>query len=303
MQPITVTPEFSGKRVDHWLRSILPQWSRAARAELIAAGGVRIEGRALRKGHVLAAGDRVEILAASDAEAAADPALPLCVVYEDAELVAIDKPAGIPSHALRISERGTIASALLARYPEMRGIGHAPLEAGLLHRLDTDTSGILLAARSAASFARLSALHARGAFRKQYIALVEGQPDASRFGRAYLRADQRSVRVELEPFDGAKAIETELVSMRALGAWSLVCVQVALAGRHQVRAHLARLGHPIAGDAQYGGAALPGLTRHFLHASEVVVPHPHDAARLVLVAPLPSELQAVLSQLTAATSR
>jgi 23S rRNA pseudouridine1911/1915/1917 synthase len=299
MQPITVTPEFSGKRVDHWLRSVLPQWSRAARAELIAAGGVRVEGRALRKGDVLAAGDRVEILAETVAQAAADPALPLRILYEDAELVAIDKPAGVPSHALRWSERGTIASALLARYPEMRGIGHAPLEAGLLHRLDTDTSGILLAARNAASFARLSALHARGAFQKQYLALVAGQPDASRFGRAYLRADQRSVRVELEPFDGAKPIDTQLVSSRVLGAWSLVCVQVALAGRHQVRAHLARLGHAIAGDAQYGGAALPGLTRHFLHASQVLVPQP----QLVLNAPLPCELEAVLSPLTAAISR
>jgi 23S rRNA pseudouridine1911/1915/1917 synthase len=294
MQPITVTPEFSGKRVDHWLRAILPAWSRAARAELIARGGVRLDGRALRKGDVLNAGDRVAVLAERGADAAEDPALSLCVVYEDAALVAIDKPAGIPSHALRVSERGTIASALLARYPEMRGIGHSALEAGLLHRLDTDTSGILLAARNAASFERLSALHARGAFQKQYLALVAGQPDGSRFGRAYLRANQRTVRVELEPFEGSKAIDTELVSAKAFGAWSLVCVQVVLAGRHQVRAHLARLGHAIAGDAQYGGVALPGLTRHFLHASQVIVPHPQDDARLVLSAPLPPDLQAPL---------
>jgi 23S rRNA pseudouridine1911/1915/1917 synthase len=295
---IVVPAESAGERLDSFLRRVIPELGRSARLSLIDAGRVRLNGHRARKGAALAAGDRVEIEDFAVGGPLPDPALALRILHEDADLVAVDKPAGIPSHALRPGESGTIASALLARYPSMAGTGYRELEAGLLHRLDTETSGILLAARSAHAFQKLRAAHERGEFRKQYLALVRGQP-ALGIHTAYIRADRRKVKVELEPFDTAKRIRCEIVSAEAHAAFTLVRVELALAARHQVRAQLARLGHPIAGDALYGGPALPGLTRHFLHASCVSLPHPSEGRTLVLEAPLPEDLREVLRAISA----
>jgi 23S rRNA pseudouridine1911/1915/1917 synthase len=294
---IVVGPEYAGERLDSLLRRELSNLSRAARAELIAAGGVRVNGRVARKGAALAVGDRVEISALSaEAGPAPDGSLALQIVFEDRDLVAVDKPAGIPSHALRPGERGTVASWLLARYPEMAGVGYRALEAGLLHRLDTETSGILVAARHAEAFARLRAAHERDSFQKHYLALVSGRPKPQ-LAQAFLRADSRKVRVELDSFARAKLVVSELVSAEVHGEFSLVCVRVTRAARHQVRAHLARLGHPIAGDELYGGASVPGLRRHFLHASELELPHPSDGRKLQLRAELAADLREVLASL------
>lgn len=292
---IVVPAEAGGERLDHFLRRVLPELGRAARLALIETGHVRLNGRRARKGAALAVGDRVEIADFTAGGPLPDPALALCIVHEDADLVAVDKPAGIPSHALRPGESGTIASALLARYPSMAGVGYRELEAGLLHRLDTETSGILLAARTARAFQTLRAAHERGEFRKRYYALVRGRP-ALGIHEAYIRADRRKVRVEPAPFDAAKPIRCEIIAAEGHGEFTLVSVELALAARHQVRAQLARLGHPIAGDALYGGEALPGLTRHFLHASRMELPHPADGHTLVLEAPLPDDLRSVLSR-------
>lgn len=292
-----VGDESAGERLDSFLRRLLPELGRSARLALIDAGHVRVNGRRARKGMGLAAGDQVEIADDHVVEPAELPQLR--ILHEDAHLVAVDKPAGVPSHALRPGEHRTVASALLARYPSMAGIGYREFEAGLLHRLDTDTSGILLAARTAAAFQTLRAAHERGEFEKQYLALVSGTPQSG-LQRAYIRADRRKVRVELEPFASAKPIALEVRAVEARGEFSLVCVQLALAARHQVRAQLARLGHPIAGDELYGGAKLPGLTRHFLHASRVTLPH--GSERLVLEAPLHADLLDVLDAITAITA-
>jgi 23S rRNA pseudouridine1911/1915/1917 synthase len=219
----------------------------------------------------------------------------LCIIYEDQHLVAVDKPAGIPSHALRPGERGTVVSALLARYPELRGVGYRELESGLLHRLDRDTSGVLLAARDQATFDELREAHERGAFEKRYLALVRGRPEPGVI-TGYLRADRRTVRVRSEPFVGAKAVALELVRSDAYGKFSLVEVRLSRAARHQVRAQLAARGWPIVGDAQYGGDELPGLGRHFLHASEVRFPH--AGALLKVESPLSQELVGALDRLS-----
>jgi 23S rRNA pseudouridine1911/1915/1917 synthase len=287
----------AGERLDRFLRHRLPDLSRAALAEFIGLGAVRVNGKRASKGLMLRQGDRVAIQdQARSAHMAADAELPLRILYEDRWLVAVDKPARVPSHPLRIGEQGTVATALLARYPEMAGVGHRPLEAGLLHRLDNDTSGVLIAARDAATFARLRAAHARGELDKRYLALCPGTLEPQR-AEAFLRADQRRVRVQLSAFPGARSVVTEILSARALGAFSLVELQVAFAARHQIRAHLAALGSPIAGDAQYGGPTLPGLAHHFLHASEVRLRHPMSDEALRLHAELPADLAAVLAAL------
>jgi 23S rRNA pseudouridine1911/1915/1917 synthase len=294
---IIVATGHAGERLDRYLRRQLPNVSRATLAEAIAARSVRVNGRRATKGQRVQVGDRIETeLLHCGPGPAPDPELPLRILYEDQWLVAVDKPAGVPSHALRCGERSTVASALLARYPEMASVGYRPLEPGLLHRLDTETSGVLIASRDLATFEKLRAAHIRGEIRKRYLALCSGHVQP-RLEAAYLRADQRRVRVQHEPLLRGKAIETEIVSASPHGAFSLVCVQLAMASRHQIRAHLAALGHPIAADSLYGGSPLPGLRRHFLHASEVSLQHPALNERLELRAELPQDLAAVLGTL------
>jgi 23S rRNA pseudouridine1911/1915/1917 synthase len=284
----------AGSRLDHVVRRALPEWSRAALRDLFAAGAVRVNGRVAGKGVHVAEGDTIEIAIGADT---AEPARrELRVLHEDRWLVAVDKPAGVASHPLREHERDTMVSALLERYPEMRGVGYRELESGLLHRLDIETSGVLVAVRDAETFERLRHAHEQGEFNKRYLALTLGQP-APAHSRMYLRADRRKVRVREAPFPGAKPVELHLLEVHTYGAYALVSVQVNRAARHQVRAQLAALGHPIAGDGLYGGPELPGLTRHFLHASDIELPHPATGQRLHIHAELPSELQGLLQRL------
>jgi 23S rRNA pseudouridine1911/1915/1917 synthase len=299
IREIVVAPEHSGSRLDHTLKALGLVRGRAQAAGLVAAGAVRVNGKRAIKGQLLRAGDRISLEPArvQTEGPGPDAELALRVVYEDAWLVVVDKPAGVPSHALRPAERGTIASALLARYPEMADVGHRVLEPGLLHRLDTDTSGLLLAARDPQSFARLREAHRRGEFDKRYLALCQGELAAPQAAHAYLRADRRKVRVRLDAFPQARPIETALLSCERRGAFSLVEVRVGFAARHQVRAHLAALGHPIANDPLYGGPSLPGLMRHFLHASTLELTHPQSGERLRLEAPLPHDLTRCLASL------
>lgn len=291
---IVVAAEHDGERIDRFLRQRGLRASRAALAEQLARGDIRVNGARFKKGQRLRAGDRVSGARANLPALAQPDPQPLAVLHEDAWLVLANKPAGMPSHPLRADERGTLASALLARYPEMAGVGHSPLEPGILHRLDTDTSGVMLAARDERTFAALHAAHRRGDFDKRYLALCSGELQARRV-YAYLRADRRKVRVDADPFEGAKAIETEITSVTRHGEFSLVEVRVPFAARHQVRAQLAALGHPIAGDALYGGRELAGLTRHFLHASELAFEHPHSKQVLRIRAELSEDLQRVLT--------
>jgi 23S rRNA pseudouridine1911/1915/1917 synthase len=293
---IVVDADFEGERIDRFLRRVGRAGSRRALAEQLEHGSIRVNGVRTKKGHRLRTGDVVSGPAIREGGALPDPELPLEIAFEDAWIVVVNKPAGIPSHPLRPDERGNIASALVARFPEMAGVGYRPLEPGIVHRLDTQTSGVLLAARDEKSFSRLIAAHGRGQIDKRYLALCSGRLQAQR-AEAYLAADRRRVRVTDAPIEGSKPIETEIVSAQAHGDMTLVEVRVPFAARHQVRAHLAALGHPIAGDALYGGEELPGLERHFLHASSIDLPHPARSDRVRVEAQLPSELRAVLAAL------
>jgi 23S rRNA pseudouridine1911/1915/1917 synthase len=290
---VTITPEQATKRLDGVLRPHLPGYSRAAVHELFQRGCVRVDGRVVAKGELARAGQVLEVVRVEgtqaergtdtqspdtqspDSQSLAVP--PLRVLYEDEALVVVDKPAHLPSHALRPLETRTLAAQLLARYPEMAEVGHsagntsgnAGLEPGILHRLDTETSGVLLAARTQAAFERLKHAHAQGRIDKRYVALCAGHVRAAGPVHAYLAADRRKVRVQSEPFASAKAVSLTVLDVKLIADFSFVTVAAAFAARHQVRAQLASLGHPIAGDALYGGPALPGLRRHFLHASEL----------------------------------
>ncbi|MGD8861384.1 MAG: RluA family pseudouridine synthase [Myxococcales bacterium] len=292
-----------GERLDRFVTHACPELGRAAVRRLIGAGQVRVDGRSGVAGLRLSQGQRVTLRDFPAGEAAvADPSAPLSVLHEDDFIVVVDKPPGVASHPLRPGEGGTLASALLARYPEMAAVGFGPREPGLLHRLDTNTSGLLLAARDTETFEALRAVLADGGVDKRYLALCAGEVRAPALHRAFLSALGPRVTVRAEAFREAVEIETEVLSAEPActgSALSLAEMRVHVARRHQVRAHLAMLGHPIAGDAQYGGPALPGLSRHFLHASRMAFDHPRrPGVRIEVRAELPADLRAVLDGLT-----
>ena len=269
-----------------------PGASRSRLAILFRDKLVRIDGRIAKKGTQAPVGAEVTVdgepIGDDDLRPIAAPDVALDVVHEDALVVAINKRPGMPSHPLKPGELGTVANALLARYPECAAIGDDPREAGLVHRLDRDTSGVLVAARDTDTWRRLRAELSASRADKRYIALVEGgPPGASSCFASLAQRGRRSVADEGRGLDA----HTEWTVLERFADHTLLeCV--AHTGRmHQVRAHLAHCGSPIAGDELYGGSVLAGITGHFLHASHIVF------AGLRLHAPLPAARATLLDEL------
>jgi 23S rRNA pseudouridine1911/1915/1917 synthase len=284
----------AGRRLDVVLVARVEGMSRARARRLAEAGKVQVNGQPARKGRTVSEGDAVSLLelpASPDFEAAPDPELPLDVLYEDAYLVVVNKAAGVPTHPLRLGERATVAGALVARYPEMRDVGYAAREPGVLHRLDIGTTGVLLAARDAETFEALREALRRGRIDKRYQALCAGLVTAPAVIEAPIDADpkdKKRVRVYEKGFapSGARHARTEIVGVRRVGEMSLVEARARTGARHQVRAHLASIGHPLAGDALYGGPMVPGLGHHFLHANRIELTHPRTEEPVCVEAPL-----------------
>jgi 23S rRNA pseudouridine1911/1915/1917 synthase len=292
-RPTIVVVDGAGAgRLDAFLRRALPQCSRRLLRRLVADGAVRVDGRPAAKGTILTPGDRVE-LPPLGGTLPPEPVLALAVLHEDAAVVAVDKPGGMPGHALDPRERGTAAAFLVARWPELAGVGDA-LAPGLVHRLDTGTSGILVAARTASAHARLrTALRARAVV-KRYLAVVAG--DARALDGVTVDAAlghdprDRSRMVAARPGIRTWPARTAFRVLAHGATRSLVEATIRTGVTHQVRVHLALAGHPVLNDARYGGpvaALAPG--RHALHASAFAGPHP-DGGTLAVASPLPAEL-------------
>lgn len=311
----TIEARHANQRLDKVLVELLPELSRARVRTLLEEGQVRVNGRRMRKGDPLPEGAEIAVsgvLPPQDFSPIPDADAALVLRFEDAHVVVLDKPAGMPTHPLRPDERGTLANAIAARYPETLGVGFKKREPGLVHRLDTDTSGLVMVARTAAAFEALRNASAAGTVHKRYLALVEGNVAAE--GTIDLpmvphRKDPKRVEVvtehvRLRAGTRTHPAVTHYRVARNLEGFTLLEVEVERAFRHQVRAHLAVMGMPLVGDALYRGPALPeslgvGLGRHFLHASEVSFPHPATGAETRVTAPLPDDLAAVLGALKA----
>jgi 23S rRNA pseudouridine1911/1915/1917 synthase len=282
-------------RIDLWLAGAL-DLPRARVKELLERGAVRIGGRAPRKGDRTVAGARVEVLLPDDdPRPVPQPEVPLEILHLDEALVAIDKPAGMPSHPLGPGERGTVVNALVARHPECAAASEDPREGGLVHRLDTLTSGVLLAARTPRTWRALRAAFTGREVDKRYLAVVTG-PVADA-GEIDLPLRHRGDRVEPALDGSGREALTEFRVLARSGDAALLEVRIHTGVLHQIRAHLAAIGAPVLGDAAYGGRAHPGLARFFLHAAKVALQHPLTARRLEVSAPLPPELRAVLAEL------
>jgi len=297
--PDTFTVDAEGGRADRVLTRHFPGASRRRMAELFAAGAVRVHGRVVKKGDFLDPGAEVTLTATpaggEDLRAQPDPAAAarLRVVHVDDELVVVDKPAGMPSQPLRAGERGTAANGVVALYPECAGASDDARDGGLVHRLDIGTSGALAAARTRAAWLRLRRAFGDGQVTKEYLALTYGAPIAA---ECLAPLAQRGRKVAVDHAEGLPA-HTMFEVVQKLGDWRLVRCRAVTGRMHQIRAHLAHCGAPIAGDALYGGPALPGLEGFFLHAAKLALPR-DGGAPLIVDVPLPADRRALIGTLT-----
>jgi len=295
----------SGSRLDKFLSQHIAGVGRHKAAELCALGQVRIDGQRAKKSTPLRAGATVTVELDEPESLVPEPDLPLDLRLERAEFVIVNKPAGMPTAPLATRERGTLCSALIARYPEMQGVGYRAREPGIVHRLDTQTSGLVLAARSAEVFTRLSRALEREELQKRYLAIVSaaGLAESGEISRALAPDPARPERVrvlEAEASDQpgyARHKITRYRLERIVGDRALIELTVGSAFRHQIRAHLAAIGHPIAGDAVYGGEHLPMLgARHALHASKLSWAGSASISGFTVFEPLPPDLSALLEE-------
>jgi 23S rRNA pseudouridine1911/1915/1917 synthase len=306
---LVVPDSLDGTRLDKALAELLPDLSRARVRRAIDLGAVRLNGKRLPKGATVAKGDqlRIDVGQVAEVPAAATPDAPLRVLFEAHDVVVVDKPAGQPTAPLRPGETGTLVNAVLGRYSELvpatvdSFIGHSAREPGIVHRLDTETSGAVIVARTAEAFEVLKAALKEGRIEKRYtlVCASEGLPDEGRieFPLTNHPKDQRRVYACVHPRDVIRyeprpAVTTYRVLKRA-GNWALVDVRIGKALRHQIRAHFAAIEHPLAGDELYGGPVIRALGRHALHAAHVSFDGSGVSAFSVDV-PLPKEMAALL---------
>ena len=297
----------SGERLDRHLLRLFPWLDRATVEDLLAAGRILLNGRPAKKGAKLAAGDVLDcrdVPEPADLRLQPNPGLPLQIVYEDDVLLALDKPAGMPTHPLRHSETDTLANALLALRPEVVDVGIEKLFPSILHRLDTQTSGLVLAAKTTAAYMNLREQFRRSTVQKHYLALVHGRVEKAGSLAAPLTHQTRSpckMAVARHPDKVPKsdlfAAETSWVPLETGREFSLLDVTIYTGVTHQIRCHLAAAGFPIAGDALYGSPPSPPTTnhqpptntRHWLHAARLICTHPATGKSLDVAARLPPD--------------
>jgi 23S rRNA pseudouridine1911/1915/1917 synthase len=286
-------------RLDALIATSLEGVSRTLAQGLIASGRVSLNGRECRKpAQRVAAGDRVELTVVRPPPLSAEPEdIAIKIVYQDPDLAIIDKPAGLVVHPAPGHASGTLANALAARFPGSADAG-GPERPGIVHRLDKDTSGLMVVALNPAALTALqSQIQERSASRR-YLALVRGHP----------RPQQGTIDAPIGRDPGhrqkmavhgiaARPARTSYRVIDELEGFSLIEATLHTGRTHQIRVHLSAAGHPVAGDTVYGGPQLPGLERHFLHAYQLAVRSPSSGKELVFTSPLPPDLSRALARL------
>ncbi|HMM75426.1 MAG TPA: RluA family pseudouridine synthase [Gammaproteobacteria bacterium] len=302
----TVPPELAGRRLDQALAALFDDYSRTLLSSWIRDGRVRLNGRPCKPRDAVANGDAVELDAVLDAcEETAAEAIAFGVVVEDRECIVIDKPAGLVVHPGAGNRTHTLVNGLLHRWPELAALPRA----GLIHRLDKDTSGLLVVARTPRAFQKLTALLAAREIHRSYQAIVHGVVVAGGSIDAAIARD-RQHRTRMRVSEGGREARTHYRVLRKFRAHTLLEIQLETGRTHQIRVHLQHIGSPIVGDPDYGtrrrlppGAtpalreALSGLHRQALHACRLEFPHPGGRKMLIAESPLPADLAALLNAL------
>jgi 23S rRNA pseudouridine1911/1915/1917 synthase len=304
----SVPDEGAGARLDVFLVSVLAGHSRSNIQRLIKDGHVHVDGRAAKANQAMKTGQLVAV----DVPDLVDPApqaeaLPLPIVYQDSDLIVVDKPAGMVVHPAAGHATGTLVNALLHHVNDLSGIG-GERRPGIVHRLDRGTSGLMVVAKNDAAHEALSRQFHDREVQKEYVALVWGEVQAGRridepIGRDPDNRKKMSARARR-----SREAVTRIVHADKFGTvLTLARVAIHTGRTHQIRVHLSAIGHPIVGDSLYGGVRrrIPGdlrsvahLTRPFLHAAHLVFAHPVDHRRMEFESPLPADLQQVLDELT-----
>lgn len=302
---LTVPPEAHGLRVDAYLAQLTSVGpSRAYVQRLISRGHVQLNGRPVKPAYRVAEGDEVWVFVPPP-EAPEDlrpQDIPLDVVYEDEHLLVIDKPRGMVVHPGAGNPSGTLVNALLARYPQLSGIA-GMMRPGIVHRLDKDTTGLLVVAKTNDAHLGLTRQLKERTIRRVYWAIVRGQPgeDAGMVEAPIGRHPRDRLRMAVVP-DGRPAV-TRFSVLERFGSYSLLEVRLETGRTHQIRVHMAFIGYPIAGDPVYGarrghGARGElGLKAQALHARELRFVHPVTGEHVRFVAPLPDDMAAALDHL------
>jgi 23S rRNA pseudouridine1911/1915/1917 synthase len=290
--PHAVPEAAAGERVDRFVAALPAVGSRAAAERLIAAGAVLVDGVAVSKSHRLAGGEEMRIDREAVPEPAAEPLPELHLAYEDEHLLVVDKPAGLVVHPGAGHTSGTLVDGL----GRLGATGGEPGRPGIVHRLDRDTSGLLVVARTEQAYEGLRTLVRRRALEREYLALVRGRP-RSRTGRieAPIGRDRRDPTRRSLDTDTPKDAATNFEVVELLPTHALLRVWLETGRTHQIRVHLAAIGLPVVGDPLYGTPE-PGLRRQFLHAARLAFVHPVTGAQVDVASPLPAELEAVLGR-------
>jgi 23S rRNA pseudouridine1911/1915/1917 synthase len=306
LREFIVTAEESGTRVDVFLARRMPDWSRSQIQRLIRAGLVTIGTQVARKaGEEVEAGERIRVRAEAREVRAAPEALPLSIVYEDADLVVVNKAAGMAVHLGAGVKSGTLVNALLHHIGSLSGAG-GELRPGIVHRLDKMTSGLVIVAKNDFAHRALAAQFKGRDVHKTYTVLVHGRvaKDAGEIAAPVGRDPVRRIRMKVGGIRPREAL-TRYRVLRRFPHFTLLEAEPRTGRTHQIRVHFSSLGHPVVGDTLYGapgklkiaGREEKTLARNFLHASAIEFRHPRTGALVSLRAPLPAELESFLGTL------
>ena len=310
-ESLIVEPGAAGRRLDLWLAAKLPGVSRTRLKALVAGGHVSVDGRAVKASTRLKAGQRVVVdVPPPPPETLIAERLPLNVIYEDADVLVLDKPARLVVHPGAGQRTGTLAHALLAHAPSTAGVG-GPRRPGIVHRLDKGTSGLLVVAKSPRAYAGLTAELVARQVTRRYLALVHGevrQAEGTIDAPMGRHPRHRTRMAVLPPGKGKRAV-TRFRVLERLKGFTYLEAQLETGRTHQIRVHLASLGHPVVGDATYRlrstppitdpalAALVDGLDGVALHAASLAFTHPVTGARLEFASPLPNRIERLLTYL------
>ena len=303
---LTVEPEHAGVRLDRYLADAVAGLTRSQAQRLIDARHVVVDGREAKANLAVRTGDTVHVeLPDPVAGSAAAEDIPIPILYEDGDLVVVDKPAGMVVHPAAGHSSGTLVNALLHHVDDLSGIG-GELRPGIVHRLDKGTSGVMVVAKHDAAHEALASQFHDRQVDKEYAALVWGVVQAGRridlpIGRDPADRQKMSARSRR-----ARSAVSRITRARHLRGVTLCHVAIHTGRTHQIRVHLSAIGHPVVGDATYGGLRarvaqdlrpVLRLARPFLHAARLAFTHPADGRPMAFEAPLPADLQAVLDEI------